>query len=351
MKIMFSDFKKGIVKLKLTSPEDGWYLSQIIEKGDRLTGRTLRKVTLGSEGEKTTHIQKAVFLQITVERVEMDANLVRVSGKITQGPDDIPHGSYHTFTLEQNDECSIEKEQWLSYHKSQLKEAAEATSVVILMCVFDRDEALIAVSRQYGYEVLTRLRGEPEKKEKRALTKAGFYPEIIKALTAYAERFRPQSIILASPAFYKEDLVDMMTDKELKQKIVLATCSSASENAIDEVMKRPETRSVLQQVRIAKETEVVERLLVEIAKDGLVAYGFVQVDQATQAGAVAELLVTDAFIRECREKEKFKELNTILKSVEQARGTIHIISIEHDAGKKLQGLGGIAALLRYKLEW
>ena len=50
MRIITSDFKKGFVKIKITDPEDLWYLSQIIEPGDLLTAKTTRKVKIG-DGE------------------------------------------------------------------------------------------------------------------------------------------------------------------------------------------------------------------------------------------------------------------------------------------------------------
>jgi len=38
-----------------------------------------------------------------------------------------------------------------------------------------------------------------------------------------------------------------------------------------------------------------------------------------------------------------------MKNVEEARGTIMVISTEHEAGTKLLSLGGVAAILRFPL--
>jgi protein pelota len=38
-----------------------------------------------------------------------------------------------------------------------------------------------------------------------------------------------------------------------------------------------------------------------------------------------------------------------MKLTEQNKGSINIISSEHDGGKRLNGLGGIGAVLRYKV--
>ena len=347
MKLLLTDFKKGLVKLRLTNPEDYWHLSQIINAGDIISGKTVRKVTVGTE--RTTHVQKPVFLKNETERTELANGALRVSGKILEGPEDISRGSYHTFTLEQDTDISVEKE-WLSIHKAQLKEA-EHDQAPIIVCVFDRDDATIARTSQKGMVILAQLRGDPERKEKRANTRTDLYTEIIALLQQYDTRFAPQHIILASPAFYKEDLFDRISDKKLREKITLATCSSSGENAIHEVLRRPETQHALRQVRAAHETEIVDKLLTALAKQSAATYGFEHVKAASEAGAISDILVTFSYMKKLQESGKFQELNLILKHIERLNGTIHLISAEHDAGKKLDGLGGIAALLRYKLEW
>ena len=40
-----------------------------------------------------------------------------------------------------------------------------------------------------------------------------------------------------------------------------------------------------------------------------------------------------------------------MKTVDSTKGDIIIISSDHEAGKKLDGLGGIAAILRFKLNY
>ena len=53
-------------------------------------------------------------------------------------------------------------------------------------------------------------------------------------------------------------------------------------------------------------------------------------------------MILDTLLRE-------KDLDRIVHSVEQQNGSFTVISSEHDAGKQLAALGGIAAILRYKL--
>ena len=97
-------------------------------------------------------------------------------------------------------------------------------------------------------------------------------------------------------------------DEKLKSKIILATCSSVGENAINEVLKRPETENALKQDRIAREFRYVEELFVEISKNNLASYGLKETKNAAIAGAVKTLLITDSFIQQKRIENKYEEL-------------------------------------------
>ena len=47
----------------------------------------------------------------------------------------------------------------------------------------------------------------------------------------------------------------------------------------------------------------------------------------------------------------YNDLENLMKFVEQSKGEVHIISSDNEAGKKLDGLTGVAAILRFKLEY
>lgn len=358
MKILGSDFKKGFCKLKIDNLDDLWVLSQVIDPKDFVKARTFRKIKLGKEGErKTSIIKRSVMLNIEVEKVEFHkySNSLRISGIIKEGPDDIPLGSHHTIDVEENSVITIDKQKWLSFQINKLKEAASEKSSKVLICVMDRDEACFALMKKYGYEYLSEIEGHVQKKgvEDKSLKEKEFYGQIISVLEEYVQRYGTEFVLLASPAFWKDDLMKVLKQKNasLASKVTLATCNAFGRNAIDEVLKRPEVKSVLKQERVFKETALVEELFVEIAKNRLAVYGLQQVKDATEAGAIKTLLVTDKLIHELREKNEYDKLDYIMRLVDQTKGEIFIISEEHDAGKKLHGLGGIGGILRYKLNY
>lgn len=355
MKIIHSDIKKGEIKVKIENPDDLWYLSNIIDPGDFLKGRTLRKIKIdrGGDEKSSDAVKKPVFLKIRVEKVEYgaDSSLLKAMGTIAEAADDIPLGSYHSFNLEESSVITIIKEKWLKFQLDKLKEASSGNAGNIIVCVFDREEALIALMKKYGYEILCSIKGDVEKKDRNIDTKGGFYQSIISQLNEYSGRYSSRHIILASPSFWKEELMKELKDDELKKKIIPATCSSVGKNGIDEVMKRPEVNHAMKMERAAVEINMVEELLVEIAKIGMAAYGINEVEQAAMAGAVRHLLVTDSIIRKSRGQNSYSRIESIMKSVDSAKGDITIISSEHEGGRKLDGLGGIGALLRYKLQY
>ncbi|MDP3990003.1 MAG: mRNA surveillance protein pelota [archaeon] len=351
MNIIHSDFKKGVAKLLVTDLDDLWYLSQIIDPGDLVKGKTTRKIKIG-DGDNATVTKKTITLTVEAETIEFGStgNSLRINGRIRDGPEDIPRDSYHAITLEEGSEFTLEKKQWLSYQKQKLEEASKKKNV-FLLCLFDREEALFALTKKDGAEVISTLTGEMPKKGRDNTVSKDFYQEIINTLETYNDRFTPQKIILASPAFYKEDLLGRIKNANLSKNIALATCSSVSKSAIDEVFRRPELAAVLQNVKVREHHLLVEELLKEINANNLATYGLESVRQAAEAGAIKEILITDAFIQKKREEEQYESVDALLKLVDSTDGKIHLLSSQEDSGKTIDGLGGIAGILRYKLEW
>ena len=93
---------------------------------------------------------------------------------------------------------------------------------------------------------------------------------------------------------------------------------------------------------MSKEVELVDRWLEEIAKDGTAAYGVAQVERALKAGAVETLLVASRWLKEGRAE-------SLLAQSQKNATKFEIISIEHEHGQQLEAMGGLGALLRYRI--
>jgi len=351
MRILKSSLKCHELVLAVTNPEDFWYLSHIIDKNDIVTARTFRKIKLGSPDERSQNIiKKPVTLTITVEKTEVTGNELRISGRINNDIEDIKKGSFHTISLEVNSTLTIKKPKWLKFQLDKIKESSFNPPNVLIIAL-DRDQASFALLKKYCYEYLTDIYGEVSKKLMKEQVKNTFYNDVINQIKEYNSRYNFQNIILASPSFWKEYVINEIKDKALKNKIILATCYSVGRTGINEIINRDEIKNILKNERIIEETRLIEELLKEISKDSLATYGIKYVREAALSGAVKDLLITDSLIQKFRDENKYNEIDEIMSLVESSSGNINIISSEHEAGKKLNGLTGIAAILRYKLKY
>jgi protein pelota len=108
-------------------------------------------------------------------------------------------------------------------------------------------------------------------------------------------------------------------------------------------MKRGAVSRILKNARVGIETEMVERFLVEISKNGLYSYGREELKMAFDAGAVEILLITNEFVRT-------PDGSNLTDFAKATSAKIMVISTAHEAGKKLTGFGGAGAILRFKFQ-
>ena len=349
MQITYKNFKEGKVRLIITELDDLWFLSHLIDQGDLVKGKTTRKIKIG-EGENAKTAKKTYTLEIEAEDIKFseDGNSLRVNGKIKEGSEDIPKESYHALSLEIGSEISLIKPKWLKYQQQKLEEAAEK-KYTLLICLLDREEAIFVITKKFGYGVLAKISGEVPKKGRKVEIKKEFQKEIIHILERYYQRYLPQKIILASPAFYKEMVFSSITNKEIKEKIIQIDCSDVSEQAVEEVIRSSSLKDILKDDLARKEQLLVEDLLKEIRKEGLAVYGYKEVRESILAGAISALLITDEFIAKKRKEGLFQELDELMRVVEAVNAKMYVLSSKTDSGKKINGLGGIAGILKYKI--
>jgi protein pelota len=106
---------------------------------------------------------------------------------------------------------------------------------------------------------------------------------------------------------------------------------------------------VAEEMRISREAKLIERLMVEISTDGKATYGYEQTKKAIEFGAVEILMIADETLRNFREKGS-GGIENLMKEVEHSRGRVVIFSTEFEPGQRLEKLGGIAGLLRFRVE-
>ncbi len=346
MIIIQSDFKKGTVKLLPQDQDDLWYASELIEVGDVVTSLASRKIKIG-DGENAKSVKKTFVCSISVETVEYTGAETRVNGKVVSGIEDAPTGSYQAIAIEEKQDFTLHKDMWSVVMKKRLEESTSKKEQLLVM-LFDREEALFATSSSSGFKVLFQCSGEVSKKDRDIAVKKEFYDELIELLIGYVDRLKPELVILGSAGFFKQEIAKKIP-ASLRSKVVYATVSSVSSSAFSELLTDAELGVKLKDSRTAQDSALIDELLRAISKNEPCEYGFAAVLKAVQAGAVKIVLVSDGFISSRKLSGVYGEVSDLLSLVESLGATIHILKSATDPGKKLDGLGGIACLLRYAI--
>lgn len=343
MKIISKNLKKGFIKLLINSLDDLWSIHNILIKGDLVTCKTTRKIkkTEGQEGKR-----KTIRLKLRVEKIEWHpyVDILRILGKIIEAPEEISLGKYHTFNLKVKDEIKIEKQEWKKYEIDIIKESLKIKAKV-LICVFEPGIANFALLRTYGIQKTGKYKKSISGKReiKRAeKEKEEFFIKLAEKLETMFNEYGIEKIILGGAGFSLNDFSKINKDKKILKKCVFIKVSETGITGINELIKSNKIKKAIYENRVIEETEIIEKLFSEIAKNGLITYGLNKIKKAAEVGAVKELLVNENIIRK-------KEIEELIKKVEITGGKTKLISIEHEAGEKLKNLGGVAAFLRFRI--
>ena len=338
MKLLKRDYKHGIVTVLVDQDLDLWHLSKIVKPGDIISGSTERKILI-DRGDKKESYRKKVFLAINVEKVSWEPGLLRITGRILDGPEDVPRGEYHSFNVKKNDKITIKKDSWGLY-KSLLEGYAKTKEYCLLVLVFDRHEATIARINNTGYRIITTITLETLPKEEQGISKT--YRELATMLEKEYDSKRYDGIIIGSPGFFKDYLLEALRE-ELKKKAVTVNISYGGAHGVKEVLRNNSVQELFSKIKTFKDSILIEELKECIAK-GLATYGLRQVRNALELGAVEKLLISEKYLEKARIEDN--NIDELLSLAEAIRAEINIIN----ESQELEGLGGIAAILRYKIE-
>ncbi len=340
MRIIHFDKKTGEVKIILENVDDLWHLEKVLNQGDIVSADSTRTVRVGTKEEK-----KHVYLSLGVEDIEFSQsiNRLRIRGKILSGsPEDfVQIGRYHTIEGEPGTKLIIKKA-WKSWQLARLKEAEKETKRPKLrIIVLDEEKALNAILRghgvDYGTEIENSARKRDEKYEERTLK---YFGEITAEIEKHPERY-----VIAGPGFTKENLRDFIKKRkpELLSRLSFESCSYAERNGVNELLKLGVIERIMGEERLEREMKALEEFLIELQKDsGLAVYGIREVATAAEASAIKKLLVTDELLRTSKDAE------IVVENAGKRNAELIIFSISSDAGVRLKGFGGIAALVKFR---
>jgi len=348
LKIIYSDLDHGELKVMPENLDDIWHLYNTIQKGD-----LVRAVTYRTDDQTTDKIRnkkagkKKMKLGVRVEEVKFHefSDRLRVHGIIEEGPQD--KGSYHTInvTAENQDKISIVKEQWKSFEIERIKEAVEQSKqgLVFFVCL-DDDIATLAILRQSGVQLIADIESHRSGKQYESVNvEKEYYGEILSWVNQQKSEETP--LVILGPGFAKDHLLEFGKEKyqELCTSCMVQTTGNAGMNGIHEAIKSGVIEHISKENRVILETKLVETLFQEIKKNGLASYGSDEVMLGLENGAVDHLLIIDQMVRSKKGEDLIR-----LAQTQQSKFTI--INSMHDAGKKLEGIGGVGGLLRFNFQ-
>ncbi len=341
----------GEIAVMPESADDLWHLRHVIEPGDVVYSTTYRRVEGAADKIRPDKTEKRrVRLGIRVDGVEFHkfSHRLRVKGVIETGPE---AGSYHTFNIEPEIELSIIKSRWKAHQLERLREAERAANrAPIIILTIEACEAVAGIARQYGVDELFSIRYSSGKASGSDSTMKEFFNDVLNQLHQAYYSNACEALIIAGPGFIKSDFYAFIRAKspELHRRAVVEQASSTGIPGFLEVLKRGAVARLRAVERLSREVKLLEELMAEISREegGLAVYGEEAVRKAMQYGAIERLLVCDDMLM----AESSDRIEELLRGVERMGGNIVVFSTEFEPGKRLKALGGIAALLRFKLQ-
>lgn len=341
MKAEFCEMQRSFGEIRLfpESVDDIWHLSHLVNPGDLVFATTLRTVDSAQDKIRPEKLEKKpVRLGVRIERVELHAfsNRLRLSGIIEHGLDS---GAHHTLNIEPGYEISVIK-QWRSHDLERVDRAVKASiHEVVHILTIEEGEAELFRMRQYGPEYVTAV-AMGSGKGSDLDTRPAFFSRVADQLVEVKG-----PVIIAGPGFVKDDFVRFVRSHlpDIAGKILVVETRRIGAGAVQEVIGLGTLEKIHEDIQLGREVRATDELLQRIAKDLPSAYGRGEVEKALGYGAVEEILVLDSLLRD-------QGIVPLLDNAEHQKARIVVLSSVFDPGKQLEGLGGIAALLRYKIQ-
>ena len=366
----------GSITLLPEEDEDMWFSYNLIRPTDLLRASAVRRVTTESATGSTSSTRVHINLLISVEKLDFDTQSAQlhVSGKIVEETKYTKVGQYHTLDLELNRNFTLQKKEgWDSVARELVREACDPVKSADVWAVV-MQEGLAHLAVLTGHRTVLRQKVEMTVPKKRGTGKQGdhdkalerFFQTTMDTLLRHLDLTTNLPILLASPGFtaqaflkYLFQTASRTGNKALlaqKPNFVIAHSASGYLHSLTEVLQSPEVLARLKDTKYARETKLMHDFMDLLYKDdGKAAYGPREVEQAVEKGAVGRgggiLLISDSLFRAQDVAVRRRWVGLVDKVRETEGGEVRVLSSTHESGKQLEGLGGIAAILTFPLEY
>jgi protein pelota len=336
MKAAFLEFRgsHGEVRLFAESVDDLWHLSHLVRPGDLVFATTFRSVEMVHDRIRPEKPEKKpVRLGIRVEGVAFHpyANRLRISGVIQHGVDE---GSHHTINLDAGTELSVIKT-WRQVDMDRIDRAVKATtSGAVHILAVEEGEAELYRIRQYGPELVSTLTQGSSKGADSGSARGLLFERVSQLLADVTG-----TVVIAGPGFVKDEAAKYLKEKipDLGDRCITVETRRSGRGAVTEALGKGVLERITGDLQLKREAELLETFLERMA------YGRTEVEEAVTNGAAEQVLVIDEMVRN-------RQVADLLDRAEHVRAKVTVFSSLFDPGQQLAALGGIAAVLRYRMK-
>jgi protein pelota len=344
--------KQGLAILTPEELDDLWVLRRIIHRGDLVSSETSRVVK--SQGEfirpdKGERIK--VFLTIEVESVKMDSTLerLRVSGKITDASSDLlSKGSLHSLIVSPDRKLFLRKDKWSDFQINLVKESGKSRDSFIIVSI-DRREAGIGIVKGTRLKILPTIdSGYSGKFYTETKKPADFFEAVVSSIKA---SFRSgMKVFVLGPGTTKNAFANYVAQNDKQIALSLSVIDGLDVSGEDGVflsLRSDNLKRALVETKLAKISSTLAEIVSRIGRnDDRVAIGYDECRDAANVGAISSMLISEKVFEGTAGESYIVDL---LNSVESNGGETYMLDSSTDVGTQVSKLGGLVALLRYKV--
>ncbi|KAL6707009.1 Translation factor pelota [Coniothyrium glycines] len=372
----------GFVTLVPEEPEDMWHAFNLIQEKDVVRAKAMRRVAkaTGHDSFATQRIALDLSITVTASDFDIGSGQLHISGRVASESEHVGIGQHHTLDLELNRKFTLEKaDGWDSIAIETLKEACNAERKAELWAVV-LGEGIANICMITEHQTILRQKIEIQVPRKRkggldghakgmdkffATTLSSLLRQLDLPNKSAAHSGKTFPLLLASPGFvatafftYIKAEATRTTNKPLLAlipTIIIAHSSSAHVHSLNEVLSSQAITTKLSDTKYARETALMDRFLTLIRHDdGRAWYGPREVERAVDKGAVGRgggvLMINNALFRAQNVAERRRWVALVDRVRDVEGGEVRVLSSLHESGKRLEGLGNVAAILTYPLE-
>lgn len=362
----------GYVKLKIETEDDIWELYNLILSGDSVRSVTCRKTHReNTSGSVSVKLHKLV-MTIIVKGTDYGTQSLRVSGFNAIDNEFVKMGQHHTMEFRVGSELILYKRSWDWLARTRLEESCNKKigtgDDILILLVGSGVANMFLVTSQKTVKLFgvthNITRGGQNNSHPYRESKNKFFQMIAQNLVSHLNLESLDNIILGGPGFYKEDFFKYLMDpdnqknkdlvgifKKKKHIFIFAKASSVFQSSIDEILLCDDFQEKLKDTKAFQQVKLIKHFQYLLATNpDLVCYGLKNTELALEHSAIETLMVSETLVRSNSLKIRSKLAN-ITETNNNLGGKTCVFSSTHNSGKTLENMSGIAAILRFPVEY